>query len=385
MLADSRTFVETVKILLIGNYAPDGQESMLRYAALLQSGLAYAGHEVALAAPRKVLNVAGRPAKGAWKWIGYLDKYLVSPAFLARDMRAVDVVHICDHSNSIYVPTRPAVPYVVTCHDLLAVRGALGDDTDCPASAVGRQLQKHILRGLARAHALACVSLATLHDAQRLLNGYSGQFVLAPNALNYPYGNMDGAAARRRVSEIPGLNGECPYVLHVGSNLRRKNRVALIKAVASVASCWRGKIVFAGQPLDLELRNLASQLRIADRIVDVVKPSNELLDALYHCALALLFPSRFEGFGWPVIEAQACGCPVICSDREPLPEVSGGAAILCGADDYREQARAIVQLADNPAARAELVAAGRANARRYSPSTMIERILALYRDLGAAA
>lgn len=373
-----------MKILLIGNYAPDGQESMLRYALLLQSGLLYAGHEVALAAPRKALNFAGRPARGAWKWIGYLDKYLVSPPMLARAARAVDVVHICDHSNSVYVPARSAVPYVVTCHDLLAVRGALGDDTDCPASAVGRQLQKQILRGLARAHALACVSSATLRDARRLLNGYSGQVVLAPNALSYPYGTIDGAAARRLVAEIPGLGPECSYVLHVGSNLRRKNRLAVIEAVASVANAWCGRIVFAGQPLDRELRELATQLRIGDRIVDVDKPSNELLDALYHCALALLFPSRFEGFGWPVIEAQACGCPVICSDRDPLPEVSGGAAILCGPDDYRTQGRAIVRLATDRAARAQLIAAGRENAGRYSPGTMIDPILALYRTLGVA-
>ena len=374
-----------MKILLIGNYAPDGQESMLRYAALLQNGLLQAGHEVEYAAPSKVLNVAGRPARGVWKWIGYLDKYLVSPPLLARAASAVDVVHVCDHSNSIYIPARSAVPYVVTCHDLLAVRGALGDDTDCPASAAGRRLQQYILRGLARAQAIACVSTTTLRDARRLLNGYSGQLVLAPNALNYPYGSIDSAAARRRVAEIPGLSAECPYVLHVGSNLRRKNRVAVLKAVANVADSWRGRVVFAGQPLDLELRGLASQLRIADRIVDVAKPSNELLEALYRSALALLFPSRFEGFGWPIIEAQACGCPVICSDREPLPEVSGGAAILCGADDYLAQGRAIVQLATDPVARAELAAAGRQNAGRYNPSTMIDRLLGLYRDLGAVA
>ncbi|HUN24774.1 MAG TPA: glycosyltransferase family 1 protein [Steroidobacteraceae bacterium] len=376
--------LEHVKILLIGNYAPDDQESMQRYAELLQSGLLHAGHEVAFAAPRKMLNIAGRPPRGAWKWIGYADKYLMSPPMLSHAARGVDVVHICDHSNSIYVPTRGAVPYVVTCHDLLAVRGALGDDTDCPASTVGRQLQKQILRGLGRAHALACVSTATLQDARRLLNGYAGQIVLAPNALNYPYGSIDRESASRRVSQIPGLGGDCAYVLHVGSNLRRKNRVAAVRAVASVADCWDGRIVFAGQPLDLELRGLARELGIAHRIVDVVKPSNELLDALYRCALALLFPSRFEGFGWPIVEAQACDCPVICSDRDPLAEVSGGAAILCGADDYIAQGRAIVRLATNPAARRALIVAGEQNSRRYSQSTMIEMLLALYRKVGAA-
>jgi glycosyltransferase involved in cell wall biosynthesis len=374
-----------VKILLIGNYAPDGQESMLRYADLLRSGLAQAGHDVLFAAPRKILNVAGRPARGAWKWIGYVDKYLLSRPGLSQAARAADIVHICDHSNSVYVPSRSAVPYVVTCHDLLAVRGALGDETDCPASLAGRQLQKRILSGLGRAHALACVSGATLRDARRLLKGYAGQLVLTPNSLNYRYGAIDSVTAARHLAGIAGLGADGGYVLHVGSNLRRKNRTTILKAIASVAHSWNGKIVFAGQPLDAELRHLAAQLGIEDRIVEVIKPSNELLDALYGRALALLFPSRFEGFGWPIIEAQACGCPVICSDREPLPEVCGGAALLCGADDALAQGQAILKLATDCGVRRALIEAGRHNVRRYEQRTMIESIVNLYHDLGAAA
>ena len=57
---------------------------------------------------------------------------------------------------------------------------------------------------------------------------------------------------------------------------------------------------------------------MSERVVEIEEPSNELLEALYSSALVLLYPSRFEGFGWPIIEAQACGCPVICSDREPM-------------------------------------------------------------------
>lgn len=376
---------KVVKILLIGNYAPDGQESMLRYADLLRTGLAQAGHDVLFTAPRTILNVANRPASGAWKWIGYLDKYLLSPPALAQAARSADIVHICDHSNSVYVPSRSTVPYVVTCHDLLAVRGALGDETDCPASIAGRQLQKRILSGLSRAHALACVSGATLLDARRLLKTYAGQLVLTPNSLNYCYGVLDSMTATHRLSGIAGLHANDSYVLHVGSNLRRKNRATVLKAIASVANVWDGKVVFAGQPLDAELREQAAQLHIQDRIVEVIKPCNEVLEALYGRALALLFPSRFEGFGWPIIEAQACGCPVICSDREPLTEVSGGAALLCGADDAIAQGQAILKLVADRGMRAALIADGRQNVRRYEQQTMIKSFLNLYHDLGAAA
>jgi glycosyltransferase involved in cell wall biosynthesis len=296
-----------LKIVLIGNYVPDAQESMRRYAELLHSGLREAGHEVTIVTPRPMLNSTSHLPKGMWKWVGYLDKYVLNAPQSSRAARTASVVHVCDHSNAVYVPSQSKVPYVVTCHDLLAVRGALGEDTDCPATLAGRQLQKKILGGLWRAQAVACVSTATLRDAERLLGHYPGRLVVAPNALSYPYHVLDPRMMQERLAELPGLGEPGRYVLHVGSNLRRKNRDCALRAIAAVAPQWGGKIVFAGQALTDELRRLAQQLQIADRLVEAVKPSNQLLEALYNGALALLFPSRFEGFGWPIIEAQACG------------------------------------------------------------------------------
>src|SRR5262249_49271382 len=140
-----------VNVALLGNYAPDRQESMLRYTALLASGLSEAGHNVTVAAPRQVLNHRGRPASGLWKWLGYLDKYGVGLADVAAATRAADVVHVCDHGNATYVPRASARPWVVTCHDLLAVRGALGEETARPAALTGRSPQRRVLSGLGRA------------------------------------------------------------------------------------------------------------------------------------------------------------------------------------------------------------------------------------------
>jgi glycosyltransferase involved in cell wall biosynthesis len=357
---------------------------MLRYAQLLHSGLIEAGYDVQLAVPRAVLNVARRAARGAWKWVGYVDKYFATLPALLRAARRADVVHICDHSNSIYVPLQSKVPHVVTCHDLLAVRGALGEQTDCPASFAGRWLQMSIMRGLRRADALACVSNATLHDAHRLLPEYGGEMVLAPNALSYPYRVLDQETSGARLASIRELGDGRPFVLNVGSNLRRKNREAVLRSVAAAAPSWNGSVVLAGQSLTSELRAMARELAIADRVVEVVKPSNETLEALYNRALALLFPSRFEGFGWPILEAQACGCPVICSDRAPLPEVSGGAALLCGADDIEGLADAILTLSNSVELCAGLRQRGEANAARFSRAAMIERFTSLYERLAAA-
>ena len=357
---------------------------MRRYAHLVLESLRSTGHDVTLQVPQQVLNVAGGSGAGIGKWIGYVDKYALAAPQLARAARTAQLVHICDHSNSIYVPSRPRVPYVVTCHDLLAVRGSLGEDTDCPASFTGRRLQQAILRGLRRAQALACVSGATLSDARRLLVGYTGRLALLPNALNYPFKVLDAVEVERRLAVLPRRVDIGNYVLHVGSNLRRKNREGALRALALTTSSWSGQLLFAGQPLTAELRQLARTLRVHDRIVEVDKPSDELLEALYNGALALLFPSRFEGFGWPIIEAQACGCPVLCSDRPPFPEVAGGAAIMCDADDAVAFAAALRRLASQPELRRELRSRGRENARRYGRASLIEHLLELYAQVLAA-
>jgi glycosyltransferase involved in cell wall biosynthesis len=354
---------------------------MLRYTELLCAGLREAGHEVNVAAPRPVLNRGREPPVGPAKWLGYLDKYCFGLDEIAAVARSADIVHVCDHSNAPYVPRRPSRPYVVTCHDLLAVRGGLGEDTDCPATPLGRMLQRGILRGLARAAAVACVSTATQADARRLLNGYRGELLMLPNALNYPYRVLSREDTAARLRAVDALPPGAPYVLHVGSNLRRKNRECLLRAIAELAPHWRGYAVFAGQPLSGELRALAAELGVARRIVEVAKPTNELLEALYNGALALLFPSRFEGFGWPIAEAQAAGCPVICSDRAPHPEVAGDAAVLCEADDHAAFARHALALAACPAQREDLRARGLRNAARYARAAWIERFVALYARL----
>jgi glycosyltransferase involved in cell wall biosynthesis len=116
--------------------------------------------------------------------------------------------------------------------------------------------------------------------------------------------------------------------------------------------------------------------------VEVPGPDNELLEALYSSALVLLYPSRFEGFGWPIIEAQACGCPVICSNREPMAEVGGEAALTAEVEDDPGMARALLQLTD-PAERARWSGKSLRNAERFRAEEMIANYIELYRSLSA--
>lgn len=374
-------------VLLIGNYAPDQQQSMQRFAAMMLDGLRAAGIPAELIAPEPVLGRFRAAGAFVAKWLAYIDKLIIFPRALRRTIakRKPSVVHICDHSNAVYVADSKEVPTVVTCHDLLAVRGALGEETDCPASASGRLLQRWIIRGLRRARAVACVSRATLADAQRLIGDGENapRLSVITSGLNYSFRRLAADQVRKRLHVVEALREAQPFVLHVGSNLRRKNRDGVLRIFARSATEWNGSLLFAGDALTAELRSLGQQLGISHRIIEVVHPDGPLLEALYNASTALLFPSRFEGFGWPIAEAQACGCPVLCSDNEPLPEVGGEAALLRRVDDEEGFAADLVRLS-RPAEREMWAAKSLMNAERFSAARMIAEYIELYRSVAPA-
>jgi len=168
--------------------------------------------------------------------------------------------------------------------------------------------------------------------------------------------------------------------LHVGSGLRRKNREALLHSVALIKDKWPGKIVFAGEALSVQERMLALDLGVKDRVVEISRPDNETLLALYAAAHAFIFMSRFEGFGWPILEAQMAGCPVICSNRTSVPEVAGEGAFIHQPDDYTSISEDILVLEQDDVRR-EMIAEGRKNARLYSSERMMSAYERIYRQI----
>jgi glycosyltransferase involved in cell wall biosynthesis len=219
-------------------------------------------------------------------------------------------------------------------------------------------------------------------DAKRLLcvSDPKPELSVVTLGLNYPYRRLPVDEAAARFAAIPQLSNGNPFVLHVGSNLRRKNRDGALRMFARTKDRWTGRLVFAGEPVTPQLRSLAAKLGVADRLVEVANPESRLLEALYSCATALLFPSRFEGFGWPIAEAQACGCPVICSDREPMPEVAGEAGLIRSLDDEEGFAGDIVRLSD-AAERERWSEKSLRNAERFSTARMISEYVTIYRSL----
>jgi glycosyltransferase involved in cell wall biosynthesis len=370
-------------VLLIGNYPPDRQQSMQRFAMMMLDGLTAAGVPAELIQPQPFFGRFRYAGGFVAKWLAYIDKFVLFPRRLRSKLKAAPaLVHICDHSNAMYARHIRGVPVVATCHDLLAVRGALGEQTDCPASFTGKLLQRWIISGLEEATVMSCVSQATLEDARRLVirrDGKPGLEVISLG-LNYPYEELPPDEARARLAEHSVLALGAAFVLHVGSNLHRKNREGVLRIFARCKDQWNGSLVFAGEPLSDGLRAVGRRLGILDRVVEVPHAASELLEALYNCATALLFPSTFEGFGWPIAEANACGCPVICTDREPMTEVAGNAGLTHALEDEAGFAADLLRLT-NPAEREHWSAKGIENAKRFSSARMIAKYCELYRSL----
>jgi glycosyltransferase involved in cell wall biosynthesis len=373
-------------VLLIGNYLPDQQQSMLRFNEMMLQGLRESGIEADLIRPPAMLGRIRAFGATAAKWLAYVDKFILFRWRLRRKLsQRPDLVHICDHSNAPYALSARRFPLIITCHDMLAVRGGLGEDTDCPASFTGRILQHWILRGLRQADIVACDSRATREDAQRLVTTMANkpQLTVVEVGLSYPYKRLPQNIVDTRLKDVPRLKRERRFIVHVGSNLRRKNREGVLRIFAKCAEALDAQMVFVGERLSDALCAQARDLRIEDRIVDLSSASNELLEALYNRAYALIYPSRFEGFGWPIIEAQACGCPVVCSSAGPMADVAGAGALLHEPSDEEGFVADLLRLAD-PEEHKRWSASALQNAKRFSAARMISEYRQLYRSLAPA-
>ena len=136
-----------MRVLLVGNYESKNQQSMGRYADWLERTLRARGYQVTLARPQAFFShLTSRPL--LQKYLGYLDKFLIFPPRLRRLARGCDLVHVLDHSNSMYLRTVRELPSLITCHDLLAIRFARGDFAESSTDWTGKIYQRWILSGL---------------------------------------------------------------------------------------------------------------------------------------------------------------------------------------------------------------------------------------------
>jgi len=378
-----------MKVLLVTNYGPDRQESMLRFGRMLAEGLPSLGIQPIVVAPEaRLTKLTPRYRYAGWpKYLGYIDKFFLFPHFLRREIRRLrpDVVHIIDHANSVYANVAGERPVVATCHDLMQIRAARGEIPEQRLGLPGRLFQRWILRHIARVRDLVYVSRKTGDDLHRLVSREGDCMHLIPVGLNYPYAKVPTATAVQRVNALAAGDGlgENEFYLNVGGGQWYKNRPGLLRIFAELRrESPAPLLVMIGKPLSAADAALAAELGVADYLRHFSNVSNEDLAAFYTLARGLIFPSWEEGFGWPIAEAQACGCPVFTSNRAPMTEVGGPAAVYFDPANPVEAARRILAARNEEAA---LRARGLLRAERWTAQRMLGSYAELYRRLAARA
>ncbi len=175
-----------------------------------------------------------------------------------------------------------------------------------------------------------------------------------------------------------------PYVISVGTIHPRKNFSLILRILARrMAEGWEGQVVIVGKPgwSDPVFERLRRDPMWAGRLILTGYVDDESRGALLSRAEAFLFPSLYEGFGFPILEAQACGVPVLCTPNGSLREVAGEGALLLPPDDPNPWVEALDRLARDPGFRAALIARGHANRNRFSWEACAQTIWASLREL----
>jgi glycosyltransferase involved in cell wall biosynthesis len=200
---------------------------------------------------------------------------------------------------------------------------------------------------------------------------------VVPNGVRAP--SSPSVAARIDVRSRLDL-GEGPIVLSASAMRPHKNLSRLLDALALIPHERRPLLVLPGYatPFEAELRHHAEELGLGEHTRFPGWISSDDLEGLFAAASAFVFPSLYEGFGLPVLEAMARGVPVACSDRGSLGEVAGDAALLFDPERPEDIAATITALLSNPAEAERLREAGRARAREFTWGATAKATLASY-------
>jgi glycosyltransferase involved in cell wall biosynthesis len=298
------------------------------------------------------------------------------PAFL-RQLPA-NLYHIPVNRVPLLMPR----PYVVTIHDMSSL---LFD------SAPGWQnnlRQQRFRRGLLRAARVIAVSAATRRDVENLMGVPPERIRLvysAPSPQFFTSGEDD--PERRRTLERYQVN--YPFLLYAGAIRPQKNIPRLVEAFAIARAGLAEhpeykdlRLIIIGDEISRfpSVRQAVIQSRVEDRVRFLGFVPFDTMRVFYASATAFVFPSLYEGFGLPPLEAMASGTPVITSSMSSLPEVVGDAAMLVNPENVFDIAKGIKEVLLNPDLRKQLIEAGRLHAAKYSWQSTARQVLEVYRE-----
>ena len=281
----------------------------------------------------------------AWLWLR------------ARGLTDADVAFFPHYDTPAFgLPARS----VVTVHDLIHFQ--VPELFPAWRRAVASRL---FSRAVSRAARVITVSEATQRDLQRRIPAAMSKTEVVPNGVSTVFRPLSGSAAAP--NPLQGAPG--PFLLCVGNRKPHKNLSAAVESLALLRPQKPDlRLVIVGRafPGWDEVVRRAEELGVREAVLEVDEVSDDHLRWLYgHCE-ALLFPSLYEGFGLPILEAMACGAPVVASNRSSVPEVVGDAGFLVDPCDPAAMAAALRALDRDPALRREMSMRGQERARQFT-------------------
>lgn len=303
---------------------------MPRFASMIEQGMQERGHKVDVVTANPYFYNIPLPFS-LKKWMGYIDQFILFPFFFRLKLANYPentLFVFSDHALGPWVSLVANRPHVIHCHDFLAQLSAEGKIKGNKTGFTGRFYQQYIRRGYRKGKFFISVSQKTEKDLLSYLKEKPFISKVVYNGFNRPFHRLNKIKSREFLKQKTNLDLIDGFILHVGGNQWYKNRAGLIE----IYSNWRKTsskqlpLLMVGKKPDSIVLNSYNNSCFKKDIYFLADFDDEEVLHAYSAASLLLFPSLAEGFGWPIIEAMNCGCPVITTSVAPMTEVGGNAA-----------------------------------------------------------
>jgi glycosyltransferase involved in cell wall biosynthesis len=347
---------------------------MRLYAQRLGDALLRRDVRVLRVRPPGVVPAEWRARSFKWAKVdAYLGRFAVYPR-LVEDVPA-DIVHVIDHGQGYLLARLDPRRTVVTCHDVILLALAAGRLGPAPIPQVALQLFRISLELMKRAALVVADSEHTRRDLIDLVGCDPARITVIYPGLNQAFrlDPMRGHEFRQRFGMSDG-----PLMLQIGRGFY-KNVPGVLRVLARLRDGGLNvRMIRVGPPLGGEERALASRLKVTDSVLELGGIADLDLPALYNAVDLLLFPSLYEGFGWPPLEAMASGLPVVCSRAGSLDEVVADAALTADPEDIDGLAWHAATALTDARVRAGLIERGQARSAQFRWDRAAGEVVAVY-------